>query len=211
MRPAVLVVHQWMGLTDYEKMRTDQLAELGYIAFAVDMFGTAKPLPTTKEEATAAITPFIEDRQMGRQRIAAALDFIKTQEGVDTSRIGAIGFCFGGAVVLELARSGAAINGVISFHGLLNTTLPAEKDAVKASVMVQHGALDPLVPPTQVADFMQEMMAANVQLHLTSHASTYHSFTQEAAQDAENGMLYNEKAMLLAFAEMEAFLAECFT
>ena len=209
--PTVLVIHQWKGITDNEKMRADMLAKQCYNAFAIDMYGKGIR-PTNNEDAGKQATIYKSDSALARQRINAALDFAKKQPGVDTSKIAAIGYCFGGTMALVLARSGADVKGVVSFHGGLGTPAPlTEPGIIKASVQVHHGAADPMVPPTEVKAFEDEMNKANADWALTSYAHAVHSFTQkEAGDDPSKGMAYNEKADIRSWTAANAFLKEMF-
>jgi len=209
--PTVLVIHQWKGLTDNEKMRADLLAKECYNAFAVDMYGKGIR-PDNNDDAGKQATIYKSDSPLARKRITAALDYAKQQAGVDTSKIAAIGYCFGGTMALELARSGADVKGVVSFHGDLSTPAQAtEAGVIKASVQVHHGAADPMVPPAEVKAFEDEMNTANADWVLTSYAHAVHSFTQkEAGDDVTKGAAYNEKADIRSWASAKAFLAEIF-
>ena len=177
--PVVLVIHQWMGLTDYEKGRTDKLAKECYNAFAVDMYGKGIR-PANIDEAGKQATLYKSDAALARRRITAALDFVKTQSNVDAGKIAAIGYCFGGTMALELARSGADIKAVIPFHGGLATPAPlTEPGVIKASVQIHHGADDPFVKPEEVNTFIAEMNTAKADWEFTSYAGAVHSFTQK--------------------------------
>lgn len=209
--PTVLVIHQWKGLTDNEKMRADMLAKQCYNAFAVDMYGKGIR-PTNNEDAGKLATIYKSDSALARRRITAALDFARKQPGVDTAKVAAIGYCFGGTMALELARSGADIKGVVSFHGGLGTPAPlTEPGVIKASVQVHHGAADPMVLPAEVKAFENEMNTANADWALTSYAHAVHSFTQkESGDDPSKGVAYNEKADIRSWAAASAFLKEMF-
>ena len=139
-RPGVLVVHEWKGLNDYAKMRADMLAKLGYVAFAADIYGKGVR-PQSYDEAGAQAGKYKNDRSLLRQRVMAGLEELKSQTNVDVSKLAAIGYCFGGTTVLELARFGADIKGVVSFHGGLNSPTPADAQAIKARVLVLHGEI----------------------------------------------------------------------
>ena len=207
-RPGVLVVHEWMGLGPYAKRRADQLAQLGYVAFAVDMYGKGVRAKDHTEAAQMSGI-FRKDRRLMRQRMTAALNWLRKQERVDASRIAAIGYCFGGTTVLELARSGADIAGVVSLHGVLDTPNPADAKQITARVLVLHGAADTFVTPDQVAAFEQEMTAAGVNYRLIQYPGAVHSFTvPEAGDDPSTGMAYNREADEASWQEMTAFLAE---
>lgn len=210
--PLVLVVHQWKGLGEYEKSRADMLAAQCYNAFAVDMYGKGIR-PQSPEDAGKEATKYKSNPKLARGRLAAGLDFARTLDGVDGERIASIGYCFGGTMSLELARSGADIDGVVSFHGGLSTPAPAtEPGVIKAAVQVHHGAADPMVPPEEVNAFMAEMNAANADWELTHYAHAVHSFTEKAAgDDPSKGVAYNEKADLRSWAAASDFLAEIFT
>jgi dienelactone hydrolase len=207
--PAVLVIHQWRGLTGNEKYRADLLAKQCYNAFAVDMYGKGIR-PDNNEDAGKQAAIYKNDSALARKRITAALDFVKKQPGVDADKIAAIGYCFGGTMALELARSGAEVKGVVSFHGGLSTPSPlTEPGIIKASVQIHHGADDTFVPPAEVKKFEEEMNTANADWSLTSYAHAVHSFTQkEAGNDPSKGMAYNEKADARSWAAASDFLSE---
>lgn len=193
-RPTILVIHQWKGLGDYEKKRADMLADLGYIAFAVDMYGQ-NIRPDTQEAAKIESDKYKSNPELGRQRINATLNFVQTLPNVDMTKMAAIGYCFGGTMALELARSGADINAIVSFHGGLATKQSADPDTVKASVQAHHGAIDPYVSDDEVNNFKDEMNNANVDWHFISYADAVHAFTEiEAGNDPSKGAAYNEKA-----------------
>ncbi len=195
--PTILVVHQWKGAGEYERSRADMLAAQGYNAFVIDMYGQGIR-PQTPETAGAEAGKYKGDPVLARQRLNAALDFIKTQKGVDTSKIAIIGYCFGGTMALELARSGAEILAAVSFHGGLGSKAPVSKPGViKASIQIHHGAVDPHVPHEEVHGFTQEMAAAKADWALTMYGDAVHAFTEkEAGNDPSKGAAYNEKADL---------------
>lgn len=209
-RPGILVVHEWKGLNDYAKGRAEQLAAMGYVAFAADMYGKGV-YAKDHEEAGRLSGAFRSDRQMTRDRITAALEVLKAQPGVDLDKIGAIGYCFGGMTVLELARSGADIRGVASFHGSLGTPSPAAPGAVKARVIVFHGADDPHIQPDQVEAFEKEMQAAGVVYQVIQYPGAVHSFTvPEAGDDPSKGAAYNAEADRKSWQKMKEFFAQLF-
>jgi dienelactone hydrolase len=209
-RPGVLVVHEWMGLNDYARMRAEKLADLGYVAFAVDMYGKGVRARDSKEAAALAGI-YKGDRQLMRARILAGLEVLISQPKVDPKRIAAIGYCFGGTTVLELARSGADVDGVVSFHGALDTSIPAESGRVRAKVLVLHGRDDPLVPPEQVNGFEAEMRNAGVDWQLVAYGGAVHSFTNpQAGSDPSKGVAYNEKADKRSWKAMKEFFDEIF-
>lgn len=209
-RPGVLVVHQWMGLGDNEKMRADMLAGMGYVALAADVYGQGVR-PKSVEEAQREAGKFYSDRVLLRARLAAGLSELKRQPMVDGARVAAIGYCFGGSAVLELSRSGAELAGVVSFHGGLDTPMPASKGGVRAKVLVCHGAADPWVKPEAVQEFVNEMEAAGVDYQLIMYAGAVHAFTQkEAGNDPSKGAAYNEAADRRSWRAMIDFFAEIF-
>ncbi|WP_239033132.1 dienelactone hydrolase family protein [Leptothermofonsia sichuanensis] len=167
-RPGVLIVHEWTGLGTYVKQRADQLAKLGYVAFAADIYGKGIRPDNPKDAATQAGI-YRADRQLLRDRATTSLAVLKKNPLANPEQIAAIGYCFGGGTVLELARSGAPIAGVVSFHGNLDTPNPADAKNIQAKVLVLHGAIDPYVPPEQVAAFEKEMNAAKVDWQLISY------------------------------------------
>jgi len=209
-RPGILVVHEWWGLNDYAKSRVRQLAELGYVAFAVDMYGKGV-LAKTGEEAQRLTGPFYKDRQLMRQRAAAGLEVLRKQELVDPTRIAAIGYCFGGTTVLELARSGANLLGVVSFHGGLATPNPEDAKVIKAKVLVLTGAADPHVPAEQVKAFQDEMTRAGADWYLTSYGGAVHAFSNPASgNDPSKGVAYNAAADRRSWVAMKDFFTEIF-
>src|SRR5213593_1456293 len=175
-RPGVLVVHDWMGLGKFAIARADELARLGYVAFAADIYGKGVR-PASPKEAGELAGKFKNDRVLLRARVNAALKTLRKEPHVDPDRVAAIGYCFGGTTVLELARSGADLAGVVSFHGGLDTPDPAEARNIKAKVLALHGADDPFVPPKEVAAFEEEMRQAKADWQLISYGGAVHAFT----------------------------------
>lgn len=209
--PTVLIVHQWMGLGDNEKMRAGMISAQCYNAFAVDMYGQGIR-PTNTDEAGKLATTYKSDSALARRRITAALEFVKTLPGVDPKNLAVMGYCFGGTMALELARSSADIKGAVSFHGGLSTPAPVETPGViKAALQVHHGAVDPLVPPAEVAGFEAEMRKADADYTLISYARAVHAFTQkESGNDPSKGFAYDERADKRSWAATTAFLQEIF-
>lgn len=185
-RPAVLVVHEWWGLTDYPRSRAKQLAELGYVAMAVDMYGDGKTAEDPKGAESLA-TPFYKDPSLAKTRLDAAINKLKTFPQVDTTKMAAIGYCYGGYIVLNAAKLGADLKGVVSFHGDLSG-VPVNKDLLKAKILVCHGDSDQFVNP-EVAGFKKSMDSAGVDYTFKSYANATHAFTNPAA--TEKGKKYN--------------------
>lgn len=210
-RPGILIVHQWKGLSDYEKKRAIQLAELGYFAFATDIYGK-DVRPASPQDAGKEAGKYYADRNLFRERLNAGLNELKMQPMVDVNNIAAIGYCFGGSGALELARSGADIKGVISFHGGLKSANPDDAKNIKCKVLVQHGAIDPYVPEEDVIAFKKEMEDAKVDYVLTEYSGAVHSFTMESAgNDNSAGSAYNENADKRSWKAMQIFFDEIFT
>jgi len=210
LRPGILIVHQWKGLTDYEKKRAKELAELGYVAFALDIYGK-DVRPSTSDEAGKEATKYYSDRNLYRERLNTGLSELMKQENVNKNEIAAIGYCFGGSGVLELARSGAEIRGVMSFHGGLSTPTPEDAKNIKCKISVQHGAIDPFVPEEEVIAFKKEMEDAKVDYVLTEYSGAVHAFTMEGAgNDPTKGAAYNLNADKRSWEAMKAFFKEIF-
>lgn len=208
--PGVLVVHEWLGLNDYAKRRADQLAELGYVAFAADIYGDGKIITDTKEAGKLSGS-YKKDRPLLRARVAAALATLKAQPGVATDKIAAIGYCFGGTTVLELARSGVNVAGVVSFHGGLDTPAPQDARNIRAKVLALHGADDPYVPADQVAAFENEMRQGGADWQLIAYGGAVHGFTNPAnGSDNSKGAAYNAAADARSWAAMQQFFGELF-
>jgi len=208
-RPGVLVVHDWMGCDNYAKTRADQLAKLGYVAFAADIYGKGVR-PKNSQEAGAQAVKYKADRPLVRARVNAALDVLKKQPKCDPKRVAAIGYCFGGTTVLELARSGADIAGIVTFHGGLETPTRDAKN-IKCKVLICHGADDPYVPAADVAALQEEFRAAGVDWQMIYYSGAVHSFTRpDAGNDNSKGAAYNERADKRSWEAMKTFFAEVF-
>ncbi len=209
-RPGVLVAPEWWGLNDYAKRRAEQLARLGYVAFALDMYGKGKTTTDPKEAGLLA-GRFRSDRQLMRARAAAGLEVLKGRPLVDPARLAAIGYCFGGTVVLELARSGADLKGVVSFHGGLATPNPADAKNIKGKVLVLHGADDTFESPAEIAAFQEEMRQGHVDWQMVFYGGAVHSFTNpDAGKAGIKGVAYNEAADRRSWQAMQDFFAEIF-
>ncbi len=209
-RPGVLIFHQWMGLTDYEKMRAEKLAKLGYVAFAADVYGKGVR-PTDTSEAQTQTKKFYADRAMWRQRGQAALAELLRHPQVDPAHVAAIGYCFGGGSALELARSGADLVGVVTFHGTLSTPTPEDAKNIKAKVLICHGADDPYVPLKDVHACIEEMKNAGVDYEVALYGGAVHAFTQPGAgDDPSQGAAYNAEADHRSWQLLQDFFAEIF-
>jgi dienelactone hydrolase len=209
-RPGVLIVHQWLGLTDYEKKRAEMIAQLGYVAFCADIYGKGVR-PKNTQEAGAEAGKYKSDRALLRARVAASLEVLKQNQFVEADRIAAIGYCFGGTTVIELARSGADIAGVVSFHGGLDSPTPADGKNIKCKVLACHGADDPFESAKDLAAFQSEMRENKVDWQLIEYGGAVHSFTQPmAGNDNSKGAAYNERADKRSWEAMKQFLAEVF-
>lgn len=209
-RPGVLIVHEWTGLGSYAKKRAEQIAGLGYAAFAADIYGKGIRPENPKDAGTQAGI-YKKDRALMRERVLAGLEVLKNQAQADASKTAAIGYCFGGTAVLELARSGADVQGVVSFHGGLDTPRPEDAEKIKGKVLVLHGADDPHAPAEQVQAFEKEMRDAGVDWQAVLYGGAVHAFTNpDAGNDASKGAAYNEKADRRSWEAMKTFLTEIF-
>ena len=209
-RPGVLVAHQWLGLTDYEKGRARMLAKMGYVAFALDIYGKGKK-PKNRDEAGKLSGQYKANRPLWRNRARAAVITLRKQPNVDVKRLAIIGYCFGGGTALELARSGANLKGFVSFHGSLDTPTPADAKNIKGKVLVLHGADDPYSPMKDVTALMAEMKAAKVNYEVDLYGNTVHSFTEkDAGNDNSSGAAYNAQSDARSWARMKGFFGEIF-
>ncbi len=210
LRPAVLVFPEWWGLTEYPKMRARQLAELGFVAFVADMYG--KGVTTTKaDEANELSGAFYNDFSKFETMTKAALEQLLKQEYVDSSKVAAIGFCFGGTAALELARNGADLKGCVIFHGGLLTTTPEKAKNIQGRLLVLHGGNDPFSPAEDAAAFEKEMKDAGVDYKLVTYPDAQHAFTNPKADEAGlAGIAYNAGAEKASMDEMRVFFREIF-
>jgi len=196
-RPGVLILHEWWGLNEYARKRARMLAELGYTAFALDMFGDGKTA-THPQDAQKFASFIFNNLKVGEERFMSAYNLLKQQPTVNPDKIAAIGYCFGGGVALHMARIGTDLDAVISFHGSIATQNPAKKDDVKAYVLVCNGADDPFVTQQQIDDFIDEMNSADVEYEFHNYPEAVHSFTNPAADSVgkkfDMPLAYNEKA-----------------
>ncbi len=206
-KPAVIVAHDWSGRNDFACQKAEQLAELGYVGFAIDMYGKGI-LGKDTQEKTALITPFMSDREKLRRRILAAFDTVSKLEYVNTAKIAAIGFCFGGLCVLDLARSDVDVRGVVSFHGLLNAPSPNYFKHTRTKILALHGHDDPMAPSAQVTAFENEMTAAKADWQMHIYSNTKHAFTNPQANDPALGTIYNSLSDKRSWIAMKSFFEE---
>jgi dienelactone hydrolase len=208
-KPLILLFHAWTGRDEFACKKAEELAKLGYVGFAVDLFGPGK-IGTTHEECGALMQPFVESRQFLRDRMYTAFEAAKKIAVVDQGKIGAIGFCFGGLSALDFARSGAPIKGVVSFHGLLEAPKGVSKEKILSKILVLHGHDDPMVSAESISQFQSEMTRAEVdwQMHIYGHAM--HAFTNPKAHDPGFGTVYNSLADKRSWIEMKNFFSEIF-
>ncbi len=204
-RPGVLVVHEWWGLNEHARNQAKRLAEAGYVAFALDMFGKGK-VTTHPDEAKAFVAEATKDPATLAARFDAALQLLKQDPHVDPQHIAAIGYCFGGAVVLAQARSGADLDAVVSFHGAIPPSAPVKKGAVTARVLILTGSADPFVPAADVSRFENELKAAGADVRVVTYPGVEHSFTNPDADKAGmQGLKYNAAADKESWAEALKF------
>lgn len=208
-RPGVLVSHAWRGRTEFEDGKAVKLAELGYAAFALDLYGKGVR-GNSVEENSALMQPFIDDRAMLQQRLLLSLGVLREQREVDAARVAAIGFCFGGLCVLDIARSGEDLAGVVSFHGLLGAPASEGGDPIRARVLVLHGWDDPMGPPEHVLALSKELSLRGADWQLHAYGNTMHAFTNPAADDQAMGTVYHPSADRRSWAAMRNFLDELF-
>ena len=209
-RPGVMVVHEWWGHNDYARRRAEQLARLGYVGFAIDMYGKGVQAKTI-EEAGKMAGQFKNDRRLMRERAAAGLEALKKQQQVDASKVAAIGYCFGGTVALELARSGADVVAVATFHAALDTPNAADAKKIKGKVIVFHGADDPFVPTEQVHAFVKEMQDAKTDWQFVAYGGAVHSFTNpDVDRIGLQGAAYNRNADRRSWKAMQTFFEDVF-
>jgi len=209
-RPGVLVVHEWWGLNDFARQQADKLAGLGYLAFAADMYGNGLVTKDPQEAATLA-NALRGDKPRLRARAQAALQVLADQPKVDRSRLGAIGFCFGGTTVLELAYAGANLKGVVSFHGGLTSPKPEELQGIKPAILVLHGADDPHVSAADIAAFQNAMRQGGLDWQMVFFGNAVHTFTNPAAgSNKASGSAYEPRAARRSWKYMQDFFKEVF-
>jgi len=217
-RPGVLVVHEWWGHNEYARQRARMLAELGYTALAVDMYGEGKNTQHP-QQAKKFMMEVLKNMDIAKARFMAALNFLKQQPTVNPDKVAAIGYCFGGGVILEMARAGVDLDGVASFHGSLTTENKAQPGKVKAKVLVLHGNADPFIPAKVVTDFNEEMQQAGVDFEFVGYPGVKHSFTNPKADSfaaafadkfEESPLVYDEQADKKSWAKLQTFFGQIF-
>lgn len=209
-KPGVLLVPDWMGVSELTKKQAAKVAKLGYFVFATDIYGKGVR-PKDAKEAGETSKQYFDDRALLRSRIKAAYDKFLTMKGVDHNKIAVMGYCFGGTTALELARSGVPLAATVSFHGILTNPTPADDKNIKGHVLVLHGADDPFVPAQQVDDFKKSMKDANIDLKFVAYPGAVHAFTNpNAGNDNSKGVAYNEKADKSSWEEFKKFLKQAF-
>ncbi len=209
-KPGVLVSHAFRGREEFECGRAIELAKLGYVGFALDLFGKGVVAETT-EQAFELMNRFTNDRDLLHRRQAAIVEIAQGQPEIDARRMAAIGYCFGGLCVLDMARTDLPLAGVCSFHGILSPPEKPAGNAIRAKVLVEHGWSDPMVPPDQVVAFAEEMDAAGADWQLHGHGGALHAFTNPDANDPDFGTVYHEGADRRSWQSLANFLEELFT
>jgi dienelactone hydrolase len=208
-RPAVLICHTWVGRNDFVAAKARAIAELGYVGFALDMYGKGV-IGSSAEENSKLMQPFMDDRRLVQKRMKLALDAVKKLPWVDDGKVAAIGYCFGGLCALDLARTGVDIKGVVSFHGLLGAPTGIGGNKISAKILALHGRDDPMGLPEQVLAFQEEMTQAGADWQFVSYGHTVHAFTNPEAHDAASGLVYNADADRRSWLAMQNFLTEIF-
>lgn len=209
-RPAVAIAHTWAGRGDFEQRKAQALAKLGYVGFAVDIYGGGQR-GNSVEENSALMQPLMENRELLQQRIIAAVETLKQQAEVDADKTAAMGFCLGGLTVLDLARTGADVKGVVSFHGLFNAPGNTSGNKIGAKVLCLHGYDDPMALPESIIELGTELTAAEADWQIHAYGGTVHGFTNPLANMPEMGVLYNEAADRRSWQALQNFLEEVFS
>jgi dienelactone hydrolase len=208
-RPGVLISHAWGGRDEHEESKAESLAELGYVGFALDLYGKGVKGSDPKQNS-ALMQPLLDDREMLQRRMQLALGIIKKQKEVDSERVAAMGFCFGGLCVLDLARTGADILGAASFHGLFSAPGNTGGNKISAKILVMHGWDDPMATPEQVLSLAEELTSMDADWQIHAYGNTMHAFTNPAADNVDMGTVYNEDADRRSWQSLQLFLAEIF-
>lgn len=209
-RPGVMVVHEWWGLNDYAKTRAKMLAEEGYVAFAADMYGPDK-VTTHADDASGWMKQITSNQAAWQKRALLGLDELKKSKYVDSSKLASIGYCFGGATVMQMAYAGADLRGVVSFHGSLPPASPEQADMIKSRVLVSHGDIDPFIPVERITKFKKALNDANVDWEMDVYGGAKHGFTNPGADKVGmDALAYDEKADRRSWAKMKVFFGEIF-
>lgn len=208
-RPGVFIFHAWNGRDDFVCEKAKMLAELGYVGLALDIYGKGV-LGKNAKESAKLMEPFIADRNLLRARMHAGIEAMQDLPYVDHTRLGAIGFCFGGLCAIDLARSGADIKGIMSFHGLLHAPKDVKSKSIRAKVFVLHGHDDPMVPPEEVLAFAKEMTEAGVDWQIHTYGQTMHAFMNPSAKNPSDGKVYSPLAEKRSLQTMQNFFTEIF-
>jgi len=208
-RPGVLISHAWGGRGEHEESKAERLAELGYVGFALDLYGKGVQGSDPKQNR-ALMQPLLDDREMLQRRMQLALGIIRKQKEVDSERVAAMGFCFGGLCVLDLARTGADILGAASFHGLFSAPGNTGDNKISAKVLVMHGWDDPMATPEHVLSLAEELTSMDADWQIHAYGNTMHAFTNPAADNVDMGTVYNEDADRRSWQSLQLFLAEIF-
>lgn len=208
-KPAVLIAHDWSGQNEFFQQKAHIFAELGYVGFAIDMYGLGQT-GKTNEEKQALMQPLVNDRLLLRTRIQAAYDAVATLPEVNSKKIAIVGYCFGGLCALDLARSGAELKGAISVHGLLHPPTDLPKQTITSKILALHGYDDPMVSPDQLRAFSKEMTAEKVDWQVHVFGLTQHAFTNPQAHDPKLGLLYSASAAHRSNQLIDSFLEEIF-
>jgi dienelactone hydrolase len=208
-RPGVLVSHAWGGRGEHEQVRAERLAELGYVGFALDLYGKGVR-GGTKEENAALMQPLLDDRATLQRRMQLALSELRKQRETDATRVAAMGFCFGGLCVLDLARTGSDVAGVASFHGLFGKPGNTDDRRISAKVLVMHGWDDPMATPDQVLELAEELTSMGADWQIHAYGNTMHAFTNPEANDPGFGTVYSPSADHRSWQSLQLFLAEIF-
>ncbi|MCC7527201.1 MAG: dienelactone hydrolase family protein [Candidatus Melainabacteria bacterium] len=206
-RPCVIICHAWAGQAEVDRQTAERLAKLGYVGFAADLYGKGMRGDPTGDN-THLMQPLLDDRGELKTRLLATIDAAKRHPVVDTSRIAAIGFCFGGLCVLDLARCGADVKGVVSFHGIFYPPNLGTQQEIKAKTLILHGWDDPMATPDQVVEVAREFSNAKADWQIHGYGGTMHAFTAPLANAPEKGILYSETAAKRSWKAMENFLEE---
>ena len=208
-RPGVLISHAWAGRGEFEEHKAECLAELGYVGFALDLYGKGVQ-GSNPEQNAALMQPLLDNRPLLQGRMQLALDVLRKQKEVDGDRVAAMGFCFGGLCVLDLARTGADLRGAASFHGLFSAPGNTDDNKIAAKVLVMHGWDDPMATPDQVLSLAEELSAMGADWQIHAYGNTQHAFTNPAAANPEMGTIYNADADRRSWQSLQLFLAEIF-